>query len=210
MIYFVGKEHFIGVKNIVLNKIKLFDFTANLNEYDALIISSKNALRALKRTKSEFNADLALYVVGKESEFYAKTLGFKNIKIPPKAYGKDLANAFKDELKGKKCLYLRAKEIASKLDEELIKAGVNLEQIIVYENTYCPPKKSIKLERPAVFIFTAPSSVQNFLKNFRIDKKDKVVVIGTTTAAALRSSRNVFMPKEQSIKACVALARALT
>ena len=209
MIYLVGKERFIGVKNIILNKILFFDFAVNLNEYQALIVSSKNALTALKRSKNELKLDLSLYVVGKESANYAKALGFTNIKIPPKAYGKDLVKAFKEELKGKKCLYLRAKKIASNLDEKLMNAGVILEQIIVYENAYAPPSLPIKLERPAVIIFTAPSSINNFLKNFRIDKKDKIVVIGKTTAAALRQKKNIFMPTEQSVKACVNLARAL-
>ena len=209
MIYLVGKERFIGVKNIILNKILFFDFAVNLNEYQALIVSSKNALRALKRSKNKLKLDLSLYVVGKESANYAKALGFTNIKIPPKAYGKDLVKAFKEELKGKKCLYLRAKEIASNLDEKLVDSGAILEQIIVYENAYTPPSLPIKLERPAVIIFTAPSSIKNFLKNFRIDKKYKIVVIGKTTAAALSQKKNIFIPKEQSIKACVDLARAL-
>lgn len=209
MIYLIGKEHFIGVKNIVLNTIKFMDFSVNLNDFDALIITSQNALKALKQSKNKLNLAINVYAVGQESANYAKKLGFTQIKIPPKAYGRDLAKAFKDELKDKKCLYLRAKTIASHLDKELVNAGVKLSQIIAYENAYCVPKKLIKIEKPAVFIFTSPSGVKNFLKNYTLDKKDKCVAIGTTTAAALPQTQNIFIPKEQSIKACVALAKTL-
>lgn len=209
MIYLIGKERFTGVKNIVLNTIKFMDFSINLNDFDALIITSQNALKALKQSKSELNLAINIYAVGQESANYAKKLGFTQIKIPPKAYGKDLSRAFKDELKDKKCLYLRAKTIASHLDKELINAGVKLSQIITYENIYQAPKRSLKLQKPAVFIFTSPSGVNNFLKTYELNKNDQCVVIGTTTAAALPQMQNIFIPKEQSIKACVALAKTL-
>lgn len=209
MIYLIGKGRFKGVKNIILNTIRIKDFNVNLYNFDALIITSQNALSALKKSKSELNFNIKLYAVGKESQNYARKMGFTHIQIPPKAYGKDLARAFKDELKGKKCLYLRAKIIASHLDDELINAGINLTQIIAYENIYQAPKELLKLQKPAVFIFTSPSGVKNFLTIYELDEKDKCVAMGTTTAKALPNTQSIFIPKEQSIKACVALARTL-
>lgn len=210
MIYLIGKGRFAGVKSIVLNSLEFMDFRVNLNEFDALIITSKNALRALGQSKSELNFAINLYAVGDESAKFAKKMGFCSVKIPPKAYGKDLANAFKDELAGKKCLYLRAKKIASNLDKELINAGANLTQIIAYENAYKAPKKPLKFEKNSIFIFTSPSSVANFLKSYEFGADDKCVAIGETTAAALPENKSVFMPQKQSIKACVELAKSLT
>lgn len=209
MIYLVGKGRFSGVKNIIVSTIKFMPFCVNLKDFDALIITSKNALCALGQSQSELNYSIKLYAVGFESAKCAKKMGFTDIKIPPKAYGKDLAQAFKEELRGKKCLYLRAQKIASNLDDELISAGVNLRQIIAYENTYCPPKKLVKIEKPAVFIFTSPSNVKNFLKSYELSVDDKCVAIGETTAKALPPNQSVFIPTKQSTKACVKLARAL-
>ena len=45
MIYLIGKGRFAGVKSIVLNSLEFMDFRVNLNEFDAFIITSKNALR---------------------------------------------------------------------------------------------------------------------------------------------------------------------
>lgn len=209
MIYLIGKGRFAGVKNVIVSQIKFAPFRVNLNDFDALIITSKNALRALGQSESKLNLAIKLYVVGDESAKFAKKMGFVNIKTPPKAYGKDLAKAFKDELAGKKCLYLRAKKIASNLDDELIKSGANLSQIIAYENAYKAPKEPLKLEKNSVFIFTSPLSVQHFLKTYTLGADDKCVAIGETTAAALPQNKSIFMPTKQSIKACVELAKSL-
>lgn len=187
MIYLVGKQRFKGVKNLILNEIKLCEFSVDLRDFDALIITSKNALLALqKNSQSVLDFSVAVYAVGEKSAKMAKNLGFTNIKTSPKAYGKDLFEAFKNELKGKKCLYLRAKKIASNLDELLLNAGVNLTQIIAYENVPKPVPQGFEPKHPAVFIFTAPSSVKNFLAHFSLDKNDKCVAIGQSTASALR------------------------
>ena len=237
MIYLVGKQRFKGVKNLVLSEIKLCEFSVDLRDFDALIITSKNALLALeksqKSSQSVLDFSVAVYAVGEKSAKMAQNLGFLNVKTPPKAYGKDLFKAFKNELKGKKCLYLRAKKIASNLDELLLNEGVNLTQIIAYKNVPKPISQGFKLKHPAVFIFTAPSSVKNFLAHFSLDKNDKCVAIGQSTASALREilgrnfddkkdlnnkaitqnfSKNlpqIFVPQTQSIKACVELAKTL-
>ena len=189
MIYLLGEQKFKGVENLVLSEIKFRDFSVDLRDFDALLITSKNALFALKNSQknsqSVINFGIALYAVGAESAKLAKKMGFENIKTPPKAYGKDLVAAFKDELRGKKCLYLRAAKIASNLDEMLLNVGVNLRQIVAYENAPKPPPQGFVLKRPAVFIFTAPSSVRNFLAYFKFSQNDKIIAIGQSTAGAL-------------------------
>ena len=189
MIYLLGERKFKGVENLVLSEIKLREFSVDLRDFDALLITSKNALFALKNSQknsqSVINFSLNLYAVGDESAKIARKMGFTHIKTPPKAYGKDLAAAFKDELRGKKCLYLRATKIASNLDEVLLNAGVNLRQIVAYENSPKPPPQNFALKRPAVFIFTAPSSVRNFLAYFKFSQNDKIIAIGQSTAGVL-------------------------
>lgn len=209
MIYLIAKGRFRGVKSIVLNSLEFKPFCVNLNDFDALLISSKNALNALAQSKSKLNLAISVYAVGDESAKCAKKMGFTSVKTPPKAYGKDLAKAYKAELKGKKCLYLRAEKIASNLPQTLINSGVDLCQIIAYQNIFTPPKKPTKLEKPAVFIFVSPSSVRNFLQIYTLDENDKCVAIGETTAATLPHNQSIFIPEKQSIKACVELARQL-
>ncbi|EPX7555145.1 uroporphyrinogen-III synthase [Campylobacter lari] len=210
MIYFIGDKKFDGVKNIRLNKIKYFDFEVNLKEFDCLIISSKNALKALILSKNKIDFDIKIYAVGKKSAEFAKELGFKNVKYPSKAYGKNLASEFLPEFKNKKCLYLRARQIGSRLDENLLKDGIFLKQIIVYENIAIKPNKNeLNIFHPSVFVFSAPSSVENFFKFFNLEENDKAVVIGQSTALKLSNFKNLYVCKEQNLDSCIKLAKSL-
>ncbi|MCH3718719.1 uroporphyrinogen-III synthase [Campylobacter lari] len=210
MIYFIGDKEFDGVKTIRLNEIKFLNFEVNLKEFDCLIASSKNALKSLMLSKSEIDFDIKLYVVGQKSADFAKELGFKNVKYSSKAYGKNLASEFLSEFKNKQCLYLRAKKISSDLDECLLKENILLKQLIVYENIAIDPKKDeLKIYHPSVFIFSAPSSVEQFLKFFTLKKEDKVVVIGQSTASKLQNFKNLYICKKQDLNSCLNLAKSL-
>ena len=145
--------------------------------------------------------------MGQSTAQYAKNLGFKKIKIPSKAYGKDLFLEFKEELKMQKCLYLRAKNIVSTLNLDLKNVGVDLDEMIVYENVF--KKGDKKLIYPAIFIFTSPLSVENFLKFYSLKEEDKVVVIGQSTAKKHLNFKNLYICENQSLLDCVKLAKTL-
>lgn len=202
-IYLLNETPFKGVENLVLSEIVFYDFSVNLSFYDALICTSKNALKALQNANIALNFELDLYAVGQSTAEYAKNLGFKKIKIPKKSYAKELFNEFKTELKTKKSLYLRAKNIATPLEFE---TDIKVDAITVYENVF--KKNEKKLTHPAVFIFTSPLSVKNFLQFYRFKEGDKIVAIGQSTARAL-SLAEVFIPKEQTLESCVALAKKI-
>ncbi|HDZ5064930.1 TPA: uroporphyrinogen-III synthase [Campylobacter jejuni] len=206
-IYLLNESPFEGVENLILNEIVFYNFSVDLSGYDALICTSKNALKALQNANIVLNFKLNLYAVGQSTAQYARNLGFKKIKIPSKAYGKDLFLEFKEELKTKKCLYLRAKNIVSTLNLDLKNAGVDLDEIIVYENVF--KKSDKKLTHPAIFIFTSPLSVENFLKFYSLKEQDKVVAIGQSTAKKLLNFKNLFICENQNLQECVKLARTL-
>ncbi|MCR6574405.1 uroporphyrinogen-III synthase [Campylobacter insulaenigrae] len=209
MIYFIGREKFYGVENIILNEIKFFEFNVNLNDFDCLIISSKNSIKALMQSHSTLNFNINLYAVGAKSAQFAKSVGFVNVKYPSCAYGKNLAEEFMCEFKNKRCLYLRAKKISSCIDTYLLNQGINLRQIVAYENVALNPQETIKLKHPAVFIFCAPSSIEQFLKFFTFKKEDKVVVIGQSTASKLKNFKNLYICKKQDLNSCLSLAKSL-
>ncbi|ENY6719857.1 uroporphyrinogen-III synthase [Campylobacter jejuni] len=206
-IYLLNEAPFEGVENLILNEIVFYDFSVDLSLYDALICTSKNALKALQHAKITLNFKLNLYAVGQSTAQYAKNLDFKKIKFPSKAYGKDLFLEFKEELKTQKCLYLRAKNIVSTLNLDLKNAGVDLDEMIVYENVF--KKGDKKLTHPAIFIFISPLSVENFLKFYSLKEEDKVVVIGQSTAKKLLNFKNLYICENQSLLECVKLAKTL-
>nr|WP_315970084.1 uroporphyrinogen-III synthase [Campylobacter peloridis] len=209
MVYFIGDKEFDGVKNIKLTEIKFYDFEIDLKDFDCLIISSKNALKSLMQSKSKIDFNIKVFAVGIKSANLAKEYGFKDVSYPSKSYGKELANEFLSEFKNKKCLYLRAKKISSGLNEYLLKEGVYLKELIAYENIALKPKEKIILHHPAVFVFSAPSSVEQFLKFYQLNKEDKAVVIGENTALKLNKFKNLYICKEQDLNSCIKLAKNL-
>lgn len=207
LIYLLNKTPFEGVKNLILNEIIFFDIKLNLDHYDALICTSKNALIALEKNKIPLNLDMQIYTIGDSTACCAKQLGFKNIKIAKKSYANEFFKEFKEELKNKKCLYLRAKNIASSLNLDLKNSGINLDEMIVYENIFKSSNEI--LIHPSVFIFTSALSVENFLKNYSLYEDDIIISIGNSTAKKLLNFKNLFVCKKQSIEECVALAKKL-
>ncbi|MBK1972142.1 uroporphyrinogen-III synthase [Campylobacter sp. TTU-622] len=206
-IYLTNELKFKGVQNLVLNELIFYDFKVDLNFYDALIITSKNAIKALKKTKSILNFDLKVYAVGKNTAKEAFNLGFKNIKYPKLSYASNLYEEFKEELKDKKCLYLRAKELSSNLVQKLLEQNINLTQIIAYENVYKKPDFCIT--HPCIIIFTSPSCVNNFFKTYDIKKEDYLIAIGQSTAKKLLKYDNVLVCENPNLEECIQIAKNL-
>ncbi|MCX2682396.1 uroporphyrinogen-III synthase [Campylobacter sp. MIT 21-1685] len=205
-IYLLNNIPFKGVINLVFNEIVYRDFTIDLSTFDALIITSKNALKALQQSNNALNFCLEIYAVGEKTAEQAKRLGFQKVYFPKKACASELVREFSYRLKEKKCLYLRADVISSHLDKDLIKLGVDLTQLRVYENRY-KALKDYKLVQPCILIFPSPSSVENFLKQFQIHPKDTLIAIGESTASQLRAYGEVLLCEQQNLLECVMMAQ---
>ena len=209
MIYLVGSNlEFKGVKTLVLNEIKFNKFSVNLAEFGALILTSKNSVNALKFNRI-LPASLQIYSIGESTSRAASEFGFSQIYTAKNAHGNDFAAESATLLKGKKTLFLRARETASSVSEILRENGVNLTQIIAYENVFKPLEKEQKPPKNSVIIFTAPSAVRNFTRNFGWDESYKAVAIGLTTAEELEIFTSPAVSAQQNINSCVSLAKTL-
>ena len=157
MIYLVGSNlEFEGVKTLVLNEIKFNKFSVNLAEFDALVLTSKNSVNALKFNQISPDG-LQIYSIGDGTSRAAREFGFAQIYTAKNAHGNDFAAEIASLLQGKKTLFLRARETASSVGEILRESGVNLTQIVAYENVFKPLEKEQKPPKNSVIIFTAPS-----------------------------------------------------
>ena len=139
----------------------------------------------------------------------ASEFGFSQIYTAKNDYGNVFAAEIAPILKGKKTLFLRARETASSVGEILRENGVNLTQIIAYENIFKPLNEEKKPPKNSAIIFTAPSAVRNFTRNFGWDESYKAVAIGLTTAKELEIFTLPAVSAEQNINACVSLAKTL-
>ncbi|WP_169763710.1 uroporphyrinogen-III synthase [Campylobacter mucosalis] len=196
-----------SVKNLNLSQIKFYDFSVDLANFNAIVITSKNAIKALEQN-SIVPKDVEIFAVGKSSAVQAEKFGFKKINVSSSSYGDALYDEFKDVLKDRKILYLRAKDIVGDLDIKLAKCSQNFTQIVAYESIEVTQNLT-DLEDNSVFIFTSPKNAKFFLKNYTWRDSFKAVAIGQSTAEALKFISGVRVAKVQSIDECIRLAKTL-
>lgn len=192
-------------KSINSLNIKFLKPSIDFSKYDYLIITSKQAVAALKQyNKSEYMHIPALCVSEKSAEAYEQIEG--KVLACAKGYGKDLLKIIKKYSHAKRWLYLRAKVVASDFVFTCQNDGYNIDEEVIYESECSKEIKEVKIEEDAVLIFTSPSSIECFLKNHSITPDVEVVVIGKTTAAALPKNVKYHLSKDKTIQSCIDFA----
>ena len=206
MIFLVSNSPSIDerVKHLQVCEIKFFEF-GNLGEFDSIIITSKNAIKALEFNQIRINLNTQIYAIGEASHKEAKKFGFKNIYLAKNSHGSEFAREILPFLKGK-ILYLKAKETVSNLDKFLLQNGVNLSVVIAYENVELDLDISQKPPKNSVLIFSSPKNVKSFVRNFGWDESYKAVSIGNTTAKILQEFCEPKICENQLINSAINLA----
>jgi len=182
--------------------INFFKPMINFDDYDYLIITSKQASKALKQyDKDNFLTKKAL-CISKQSAISYEKLGGCVLDIGS-GYGDTLIDKIRCFPKTTKWLYLRAKVVASEFVKVCNDDGYNIDEVVVYESDCSKDILECKVEDNSCLIFTSPSSVKCFLKTHTINDTHKVIVIGKTTAKALPHKINYTISKETTIESCI-------
>lgn len=203
MIYLISNTPKKGVKHIKIIGISFLRPKLTCKGYDAIIFTSKNAVKALNKLDFSWQK-IPSFAIGKATANEIKKYGGKVEFISQNSYGDDFANEIKPLLKNKKILFPRAKKVVSNIKELL--HPLHVKELIVYK-TKCLTCKDIKKPPPkSTLIFTSPSSIKCFLKCFKWDKTYTPICIGKKTANALPKDITCKIPQIQSIDECVKLA----
>lgn len=207
-IYLLNDENFEGVLNLPMIKINFLKQKIDLDLYDSLIFTSKNAVRALDALDKSW-IKKEVYSIGKgtsqEIARHKANLAFTS----KNSYGDLFAQEIKHRLAGKRVLFLRAREVTSHLNSILRESGIDLDEKIIYETTCRDYQTSDKPPSNATIIFTSPSTVKCFFKNFHWDDSYRAVAIGDVTAAAIPTDIKKFIAREQTLQSCVNLAKSI-
>ena len=116
----------------------------DLSHYDAVITTSKSAVRVL--SKNQGNREMPLYTVGEQSARLARQNGFTNVVSGP-GNVKGLINMIQEEGFEKPLLYIRGKHITVDLKTFLYRHYVD--ELVIYEmleNTELPDDVYLALE----------------------------------------------------------------
>lgn len=205
-IYLLNEQKHEDVENLEVFQIEYIKSDVDLKKYDALVFTSKNGVKAI----NSFNQDwknIPSYAIAQKTANTIIKLGGVVEFIGNSGHGNDFAYELKNVLKDKKVLYVKALKTVSNLPNILKENGIFLDEIIAYK-TSCK-KSNIILEENSIFIFTSPSSVECFFKQYTWNDSYKAIVIGKTTANYLPKEVKFSISSETSVEECVKLARQL-
>lgn len=205
-IYLLNNLEYDGVENLEVFYIEYIKSQIDLKKYDALIFTSKNAIYSIDSFNEDWTNIPAYAIAPKTAEIisnYNGNLVFTGIT----SHGDDFAKELIPLLKDKKVLYIKALKTVSSLVDILKDENIDIDELITYK-TSCKKSDEI-LEKNSTFIFTSPSSVKCFFKNYSWDDSYKAIVIGRTTSKYLPSNINYHISSKTSIEECIKLAQEL-
>ena len=188
--------------------IVFFKPEIDFSKYDYLIITSKQASKALQQYDQIEYINKPALCISKQSAKSFEDLGGKVLAVGG-GYGDNLIKKINSFEKEKKWLYLRAKVVASDFVLTCKEDGHFIDEVVVYESDCAKVIQEVKVEEDAILIFTSPSSVKCFLKNHSLLDTQQIIVIGKTTAKAIPKNCSYILSDDTTIESCMQIARSL-
>jgi uroporphyrinogen-III synthase len=189
-------------KNIPLFDIKYIKQDIDFSKYDALVFSSKNGVLATDSMCKDWKK-IPSYAISEQTAKLIKDFDGKLAFAGKKRHGDEFAYEILPMLKGKKVLYLRAKEIVSDFLNILNTNGVICDDVIVYENKFIQQSQNTILPKNSKIIFSSPSTIKYFFKAFSWDESYTAISIGNTTAKYFPEHIKPIIADNTSLRACV-------
>lgn len=171
-----------------------------------MVLTSKEAAKAVLQTYPQIKTD-TICVSSKTAEF-AVTKGLKVVDYAF-GYGKELYEIILQKYANKKLYFPHGKVLAFDMPFYFKKAGINFKDECVYETICNENNDKITFLKGDIFIFTSPSTVECFFKNYQWQKEYYAVAIGKTTYEALPNDCKKFMAKHTTIESSIQKARSL-
>jgi uroporphyrinogen-III synthase len=207
-IYLFSDQAVEGVVSLPLFEIHFIPFSIDITAFDSLIFTSKNSVKALINHGCQWQTK-ECYAIGEGTAKAIKDAGGNVTFTCKESYGDIFAHEIAPKVKHKKVFFPRAKEVVSPLYEILCERGIAITQEIVYETVCLSYTSDMAPPQGALLIFTSPSTVHCFMKNFPLDSSYQLIAIGKKTAAVLPLHVKVLLPEKQTIPSCIALAKQI-
>ena len=174
---------------------------------DTLMFTSKQAIYYTNELDKNW-IKYPVIAIGSVTKEVAKSFGAKVIYQPANFYGEELAKDILKFFKDRKILYIRPKVVSFDSKSFLEKEGVWIKEEIIYK-TSCVEYKDKTLQKNAIIIFTSPSTIKCFFKNFKWDDSFIAVVIGKSTLKNLPSYVKAVVANTPTIDSCIEKAKSI-
>ncbi|MEA3491881.1 MAG: uroporphyrinogen-III synthase [Campylobacterota bacterium] len=180
----------------------------DLSLCDTLMFTSKQAVVTAEAIDPKWR-DIPAIAIGSATKKQIELLSGTVIFHPQNFYGEKLAEDIADFFVDRQILYLRPEKITFDSRGYLSKRDIILQEQIIYK-TICVEYSS-KMQPPndAIIIFTSPSTIDCFLKNFDWLSSYTAIVIGKSTKVHLPPDAKFLVADTPLIDACVDKAKTI-
>ncbi len=175
---------------------------------DTLIFTSKQAVVTADKINTLWK-NYPCVAIGPATKKQIEDLGGKVIYYPKSFYGESLSQDIAQFFRDRKLLYLRPKEVSFDSKGFLEKEGIILQEQIIYETSCLQYSSEEKPSKNAIIIFTSPSTIHCFLKNFEWNESYTAVVIGKATKVHLPENAAYVVADTPLISSCIEKAKEI-
>jgi len=183
-IYLLSPTPKAGVWHLPMIQFQTIPQSIHFEHFNGLIITSKQGIIALDEISDGAWRQLPVAAIGKMTANAVEKRGGKVLYTASKAYGDILAQELSAHFLNYKWLYPRPKVVVSSIAAHLRSVGVEVVEKVIYETICMHYDETQRPLQGAILIFSSPSIVHCFLKNFHWDPTWRAVAIGQKTAAA--------------------------
>ncbi|MCM8800861.1 MAG: uroporphyrinogen-III C-methyltransferase [Candidatus Omnitrophica bacterium] len=172
---------------------KFNSYINRIKDFDWIIFTSQNAVKFFKEGLNYLNKDMdilkekSLYAIGPETKRVLENFGLR-ADIPKRFCQEGLIDAFRDiKLEKKKILIVCSQKSRKFLSEQLKKLGAEVKVLAVYriEESQKEKKFSEISKDLDLIVFTSPSCVRGYFRNFKQKGKIPIASIGPVTSQEL-------------------------
>ena len=153
-IYLFSKTSHPDVNYIPILSTEFFQPDIDFSNYDAIVLTSKQAVTALEKISKQWT-DIPVLTIADLTAAMAEKAG-ASVMSKGNGYGDSLADIIINGYAQKRWLYPRPEVVASDFSQKVRNAGVNLEDAIVYKTSCNAEAGRENIEDDAILIFTSP------------------------------------------------------
>ena len=208
MIYLLSPIAKENICHLPMIEFTLLDVQIDFSGYDILMFTSKQAVRSIEQLNPKWK-ELPCLAIGPATARVIAKLGGRVIYNPESFYGERLGKDIIQKFQSKKILYLRPKEVFFDVKQFLYNGGMEITEHIIYKTSCLKYTNADKPCKDAIIVFTSPSTIQCFFKNFDWDESYIAVVIGESTKKHLPANIKCVVADEPLIEACIKKAKSL-
>ena len=197
-----------GTIALPMIKFTLKDTQIDFTNVDLLLFTSKQAVISAEALNTAWK-NIPCLAIGRATAMMIESLGGRVIHQPNAFYAKILSEEIVRLFKDKHILYLRPNVVSFDSKAFFSKAGLQIEEKIIYETSCIKYTQKDKPIKNAIIIFTSPSTIHCFLENFEWDESYRAVVIGEASKEYLPLNVQYEVADKPLIDACVSKAKQI-